>query len=620
MRMLLGFLPVVALIAAWLAVAQRSRDWREGLLVAFALVSAVALLSTEGLSLVGAVGTGAVIGLYVVMAAVVGWAIARGPGPRWPALRPWLRHPLVIVMILQAAVLTLLATASAPNNSDSMAYHLSKVEHWVSSGTLAPYPTSISSQIYLSPLAEIGVTHLRLLTGTDRLSSFVQLLAHVISAVGITVIARNLGLRRDFQLVAALVATSAPMAVSQAVTTQNDYLTTAYLVCAVAFTTAPDLRRRAWTSAALVSLALGLAIATKATAVLFGLPVAVWFVATRLPRSPRRLAPLLALGVVLVLALNAGQLARNVSVFGDPTGPSEVALRSQQVTLSTTLGNVVRNISLNLGVPSAGANAAIGHGVRSALSAVGVDPDDPAALAAAPGFDVDDSRNEDRASSPGQWLLALAAAAAAAFSRRLRRQTGALVVVLAAGFVAFSVVLRWQPYGGRLLLPVLILTAVPVAAMLSRLPIRLVGIGLAALTIASLPWLLQSQYRPLLGPGSILRTGPEVEYFAARPQLHDPYVAATDYMRTLGVSTIGLRSGFDDFEYPVWWLMSRGGSSVRVVGVDVENRTRSFGQEPRPDVVLCTSRCETLPRQGVTVRQFGPLSVAVATKPGGSAG
>jgi hypothetical protein len=244
------------------------------------------------------------------------------------------------------------------------------------------------------------------------------------------------------------------------------------------------------------------------------------------------------------------------------------------------------------------------------MSALGIDPDDPSALFAAERFDIDSSRNENRASSPLQWLLLLGAAVAALVSSRFRRRWGGLLLALGVGYLLFAVVLKWQPWGARLLLPMLVVGAAPSAALLARLPRRLLAVALVGLMAFSLPWLLVSQYRPLLGGSSVLTSTPDEEYFRDRAPLHDPYLAAVAYVADLDVDRVGLVTGEDEWEYPFWALFDEAGHHVELVQVDVHNETSPRETGDRPDVVICV--CSRPAPAGTQVRRFGEVQVETA--------
>ena len=195
-------------------------------------------------------------------------ALARGQRPvvdRWL----WLWAALTALLLL-----TVLTTA--PNNPDSLSYHLVKADQWLAQGSLEHVRTAYPPQVYLGPAAELGV--LQLLAdsrGWIALAGLLQLVAHAGTAAGAWLVAGNLGGDRTARALAALLATTAPVAVAEATTTQNDYVVALALMVCVAAVTDRD-RERLGARLVVVGVAAGVAVATKATAVLFLWPVLVW--------------------------------------------------------------------------------------------------------------------------------------------------------------------------------------------------------------------------------------------------------------------------------------------------------------------------------------------------------
>ena len=88
----------------------------------------------------------------------------------------------IIVVIL--AVLVVTGWLYPPSNSDSMAYHLARVEHWIQNRSVTPYAAHYLAQIELAPLGEYNLATLHQLTHTDRFDGYVQLSSTVICILG----------------------------------------------------------------------------------------------------------------------------------------------------------------------------------------------------------------------------------------------------------------------------------------------------------------------------------------------------------------------------------------------------------------------------------------------------
>lgn len=590
-------------------------SWRRGIALAFVGICSWWVVLNETLSLFDALTPMGVALGYVVASGLLAIAVVRHP-PLRPNLRPWAASPWCWIVGALAAVLAILALVAAPNNFDSMAYHLPKVEQWIALGGISNFPAEYLPQIYLAPLSESAIVDLHLLAGTDRYDNLIQWTAYLVSLVSVTVIAENLGATHRAQVYSLVAAATVPMAVAQAVTTQNDLLFTALLlVAAVAATERPFTRTHAVVLIAVCALAIGLAFATKATAILFGLPILFWAL-VRQWRSgflgQRQALVVLPIIAALVVLPNLGWTLRNVSTFGHPLGNDEVpALTLENPTPQGVLANTLRVASYNLGVPAPTAlNDAVADTITAAISKLGVNPDDEGAVYAG-AFDVDSERNEDRVSSVVSFILIAASLILVTPKRDLRRPLGGLAVVIASGTLLLAAVLKWQPWGVRFTLPMLLLGSVTVGAMVARWRPWPATAVLTALLLTCMPWVLASKWRPLIGPNSVLVNERFDAYYLAQPDLREPHAAAADYIRSLGVDEVGIGPGMYYWEYPFLRSLNGNTQDIRPVHVDVENSSSKWATTDRPAVVVC--ECRRPVSQDTSVRYFGPLQVEVTS-------
>ena len=156
------------------------------------------------------------------------------------------------------------ALAAAPNNWDSMTYHMSRVAHWIQNGGVAHYPTTIDRQLFLSPWAEFAILQFQGLTGGDRWANLIQWASMVGCMCCASLIAKQLGGKWSVQLSTAAIVAAIPMGILQSSTTQNDYVTAFWFVCFVHYTlhlsSSPSSGPRV--SAPLAGASLGLMLLT----------------------------------------------------------------------------------------------------------------------------------------------------------------------------------------------------------------------------------------------------------------------------------------------------------------------------------------------------------------------
>jgi hypothetical protein len=279
------------------------------------------------------------------------------------------------VLALVAVVTLFIALASPPNNWDSQTYHLARIEHWIQNRSLAFYPTSNTRQLMLPNFAEVLILQLRLLSGGDRLDNIVQWLAGAGSVILVGRIALALGASRRGTALARLTAATLPIGILESTSTQNDLVVTFFVLC-----TAERLlvwqRSRSLKDAAFMAIAAGLALATKGTAYLIGLPLGLWFLAEILPTGRRALAPLLACALLLLLP-NLSFYLRNLEDSGSPVGTVGQATNNTDYGLGPLVVNGARNLAVNLASENYALNRKITDFVYMGLGALGLDANAP---------------------------------------------------------------------------------------------------------------------------------------------------------------------------------------------------------------------------------------------------
>jgi hypothetical protein len=130
---------------------------RLAAMTAFGVFGATLALGTELLSLFSAVTFGGLIlfwGIVVLVGAVLSIkmkAVTAGGEDR--ERKQWPRTSLVAIagMLLFFGTLSWIAWSFAPNNFDSMVYHMARVVPWEQDGNVQHYATHSERQIYMSP-------------------------------------------------------------------------------------------------------------------------------------------------------------------------------------------------------------------------------------------------------------------------------------------------------------------------------------------------------------------------------------------------------------------------------------------------------------------------------------
>jgi hypothetical protein len=598
-------------------------------------------ISTEALSLFSALTRPAVAAFWAGAVLLLAAAVAARRRPWTDGLSQSARgvDPVIWSCLAGCAVVVAvtayIALAAAPNTWDSMTYHLTRVMHWQQDRSLDFYATNIQRQLHLTPGAEFVTLHLQLLSGGDRLANLPQWLAFMGSLLLVSLTAARLGATARGQAFATLFCATLPMGILQSTSTQNDLVLAYWLVCLAALVT--DAAPGGWPWMLALGAALGLATLTKATAFVFALPFLVWL-AVRLRARPARLAAVAVVSGLLLIGVNGGQFARNHELYGSPFGPDGEGDRQEVKYLNgyfsgpEVASNVLRNATLQVSTPVSGVNRLIERTVVAAHRELGIDPSDPQTTYGLTRFSVRQTSNgEDTAGNPLHFTLLVGTAIVVVASRRYRRSPLLpYLLCLVTGFLVFSLLLRWQPWNSRLMLPLFVLGSGIAGSVLGDVPRRLPMAALAiGLTFAATPWLVANRSRPLVASAaletspSILTTSRTDQYFAKRPALEAPYRSAAALITAHGARRVGLICHEDAWEYPLWILLGSAWRSTPVIEhTAVHNVSARLGS-PDPDAfdtIVCLD-CQPGVRDRLEGEGFRPAlddrPVTVLFAPGG---
>ncbi len=615
-------LPLIALGLLAFLFHRRGDDLRVASLSAALVWGVLIALSTEALSLGHWLTYRSVvitwISVDVLLALGCLWSISHGhltkqSRPRL-SLSPFERMTVGSILFI-VAMLGTIAIVAAPNNWDSMTYHLGRVMHWIQNRSTDFYPTSILRQLYMKPWAEYAILHFQLLSGGDRFANLGQWLAMVGSISGVTLIAKELGANRTGQIFAAAVCATIPMGIMESSSTQNDYVVAFWMVCLVYYVVSiagngsvvsrPSLssavtEQRQHADGALASVgrrslhplqvgaSVGLAFLTKGTAYIYSVPFLAWYAAMGLRRRGWLVwQPWVIVGGI-VLVLNIGHEIRNVQVFGRPLASGDDPIANAWFTPQAFFSNAVRNLALHTGI------GRFESTVRGMHEMLGIDVNDPRTtvdeFAIPKLLDLYQVLHEDYAGNPLHLVLILAATGALLLRRsgRANRTVLSYVVALISAFVLFCVLLRWAPHHSRIQLSMFVLSSPLAGLVLSRMSRFKAHAIISILIVGSLPWVFLNRNRPLLFEvlrvkgfvlksdfTNIFNTDRTTQMFRNRPELKDAYVGAASLLAARNCDRIGLSIGSDDWEYPLWKLLHIGsGSSYRVEHVDLKNVSR----------------------------------------------
>jgi len=187
------------------------------------------------------------------------------------------------------------------------------------------------------------------------------------------------------------------------------------------------------------------------------------------------------------------------------------------------------------------------------------------------------------------------------FSRKIENIpcVAQLSVCSVFGFLLYCLLIKWQIWANRLLLPFFILNAPLVAYFISRFMsknAKIILIGLVV--ILSVFYSLTPIHHPLIAlpqkwthhsqSDSILTLNREEIYHSSYgKEIKSAYVLLNNHLLDKNCKFVGLDIGDDDCEYPIWvTLIAKGIHSFKIKHVNVQNPSQKTISE-FPDENVC---------------------------------
>ncbi|NJL47920.1 MAG: hypothetical protein HC929_11080 [Leptolyngbyaceae cyanobacterium SM2_5_2] len=473
--------------------------------------------------------------------------------------------------------------------------------HWIQNQSVHMYPTANLRQISFPPGNAYLISQFQLLSGGDYFANCIQWLAFLGSILVMGLLTQQLLPESHQPWTATMIILSIPMAIMQASTTQSDLLTAFWLSCYTYFIfrfNTPHKSDLFW-----ISASFALAIVTKPTALIYGFPLTLilavrifssWLTSRRGEMLKTGLIHLGQLLLVLVgsLSLSLGVFFRNHQIFSTFLG-NDQGTRVADLGIKVLISNLVKNLYINLPVKPV---RALVEAVHTWINYDIYNPnsDLTVSLLTQPSLKFL-APHEDFVGAPVQTILfglgcivLIQRWIKFPSERRRLYSLALLAIAIVMAYVCFSLTLKWSPFHNRLLLPLVIL-GVPIMSFgLQALgPKRLqqgILLGLLVMAIAYaltpvrrpiLPLPVVSQQQQAEQSASILTLPRDEIYFSgARSELAAPYRQVVAVLADRQCQRIGLHIGQDDWEYPLWVLLSRQfgqGFALQHVGVANES-------------------------------------------------
>lgn len=568
--------------------------WRGSFLSAALVWGLLLTAITEFLSIFKLIGFWEILGLWIFSIVLALICLIRLNGSAKSInIRVWLasltRFELSLLAGSAAIVITvgIIGWIAPPNNWDSMTYHMSRVVNWIQNRSVAHYPTHFLPQIYESPWAEFAILHFQILVGSDRLANSIQWFSLLGSALGVSLLAKQIGASLRGQIFATVFSVTIPMGIIQGSSTQTDYVVSFWLVCFAYFAILQKDNDRILFTVA-TGAGLGLAFLSKPTAYIYAFPFMAWISLSLVKSRGARGLLQIFLIVTTAVVINFSHYARNFNLFGSPIGPShegEHKYSNDTFTLPAVASSVTRNLGIHIGTPFNQVNSILEKQIYSIHETFGLETNDTRTTWPGTKFHVlPTSLHEDTAGNPLHLIL-ITVAVPLLIQQRKKKNLHFYSLCLVFAFILFCLYIRWQPWNSRLHLPFFILWSPLIGLSFSQIRVDWIANScLAILLLGAIPYLLYNDARPILGEKSIITTPRTELYFTNRPSLSRPYIRSTQFLLETGCSDIGLLLPIDSYEYPFWVLLEQSNGQVaRIEHVNVTNLSQVLSNENKLD-------------------------------------
>jgi hypothetical protein len=598
-------------------------DWREALLVSMLLWSTILVAITEILSLFENLTFQWLAALWSLVAVSSGFMLYRqlnkkGIGTlfsRFPQVKAH-KTPKFSLILLAGVGLIFIFTAflaiySAPNNPDSMRYHMSRVAHWIQNTSVAHYPTHELKELYQNPGSEFLITNFQIFSGGDYFANLVQWFSMVGSVIGVSLIAKQFGANARGQIFSSLFCATIPMGMLQAASTQNDYFVSLWLVCFVYFALVIQHEGISTLRTFQLGISLGLAILAKGTAYIYAFPFGIWLLIWGIKNLRLRAWKPITTILTIMLLLNLGHYVRNYLLFTSPLGVPVESETNESFSLALLILSFSKQLSLHADLigyfqlksflPSLTAYVNLAVDILHYI--LGYDINDPGTMSpkASKFFVSGISTYEDIAGNPLHLLLIFVSILLIAAYPSLRKRQGLLgyTIALISGFLLFCLLFTWSPWRARLHLPVFVMFSPLVGTAFCQVfHNRLINVLGLLILVLSYPWIIDNRLKPMVGQKNIFTESRQEQYFNTRPVLAQPYMEAVEFIKSQGCQEIGIAGDNIWYSYPLWPLLSSnkqelGNENFTIYAVAVDNESASIAEsklETDPCAVLVASK------------------------------
>lgn len=502
-----------------------------------------------------------------------------------------------------AGIITFLwALGTIPYNWDSMTYHLTRIAHWAQNESVGHFATNNIRQVASPALAEFVNLHVYIICGkSERLFHILQWSCYVTNAWLVTKLAYRIGCTERWAKISSLLFMCMPIAFAEALTTQVDHFACVWFLIFVYFILDFIISKEhiKYNKHNLnICLIMGACVVygylTKPTVSVGMFMVAIGLFAICIKRR-NPIVPLLKLSAVvapLIILFISPEIIRNIISF-HAINPPFVGQRQIVGTIKPTylIINFLKNFTFNFPNIYIYRSDRIVYGlVTMAARILHVELDHPSIAEDGYPFSVHEAQcfGQDTAVNPIILILSIVSLCRCLYSHIKHKQKAAALTYFAFGmFCLFCVIVRWELFVGRYMLPYFTLLCPIIAIQFQDIyeNSRHKFTGHATVSIIYFCCVIDL-FAMTWYHGGIMKGGWQDEYY-----VNNIYVA-NEYREIIGdicnsdFKNIGLKLGSNAYEYPIWNIDK---DNLYFAHINVENETAKYYEEDFiPDCIIST--------------------------------
>lgn len=567
-----------------------SKSVRKSLLYAILLIALFIQIFTEIFSLFNVLNFYALLICWTCSLLVSGYFLIKDKCYTFPTINISKAGKIPFVLIaLFLLWLLILGILQAPNNWDSMTYHLARVMHWIQNQSVSYYASHIERQVVFTTLSEYCILHTILLTGNDYFANSVQWLSFLASLVCISLIVEQLGGSQKTAFVAVFLFMAIPMSMFQAVSTQNDLLASSFILAAYYFFLQWKQNFHKFSVLGL-GISVALATLTKSTSYFFLAPLVVAVFLVIVKKTKMNIFLQGVSMALIIIFLNSFYFARNLVAFKTiiPQTEATINVRNEVLNLPFFLSNNIKTFGFNFITNNVEIDRVVENTIYGVNRVLSINPNDKRVSFGnfeLP-FGIKFYSHDYAPQTLHAWLLLLTFPFYFIFRERFSNSFFYTSLMIFIGFELMILLLKWQPFGTRFQIPfwswvsvwLSFLFEIKIAKQekISNLVFYLLILALSSI---SYYYTYQCINISLKTERNIFNTDREYLYFIHRSDLYEAYQSLVRQIQKSSCKKISLSIQLDSWEYPLWRMLKNRNIDIYLKHKDVQNATNIFEKE-----------------------------------------